>query len=752
MGSSGTNSEINLALGYNGLEHLTGRLRLFAGGGRPTLPSASAAPGTHAAAGTNSTGPGGGTGNAAEGAAARGFTRGETGNPGPLRLFNSALGGQVSWLLPLALLGLIAAAWRTRLRFPLDRRQQGLILWGAWLLVQAAFFSIAGFFHTYYMVMMAPSIAALAGIGLVALWRDYRSSGWRGWALPLTLLVTAGVQAYLLTSYPGWSSWLIPLVVGLCVVAAIALGVRRLGGRVSGRVALGALALGTVGLLAAPTTWAADTVLNTRGGGIPTAGPPPQNGGDRFPGAARTQSGRRGVGGVDGRGVGGFSGFDGRGVGGFGGFGGRDDTGASTPLVPYLEAHRGQTRYLLATLNAMTAAPIILATGQPVMALGGFSGADRIVTPSDLSRLVSDGTVRFFLLNSFSPRAVNLDALPPQIRAFIGERGGRGFAGFGGFGGGQNGDLVQWVSANCAVVPSSLWQPATTQSPNGAGSPSTGARGSGTGGFGFFGPGGGGEQLYDCARRPSGHAQASSSTTSSAPSAPRVPATPPQARQGTAAPSQSRPALRGQLASITGGTITVQSFQGAQSLPTTTSTRYYLATPASSSALAVGQHVAVAPAFGGSSGSTAASVTIAPRVDLFVSVRRQGARGNGGTLDGGGFGGFGGSGTGGPGSGGSRGFGGARRTLTGAITALNGQTLTLRGADGTTHRLAVTTSTTVYRIVAATSAQLQVGSFVTVSAATVAGRRVAVDVVSTTTAGTMASIVPTAGATTGPTY
>jgi 4-amino-4-deoxy-L-arabinose transferase-like glycosyltransferase len=558
VGSSGTNSAVNLALGYNGLQRLTGHLRLFAGGRRPTLRSASAAPDIHSAAGTNSTGPGGGTGNAAEGPAARGVTRGETGYPGPLRLFNSALGGQVSWLLPLALLGLIAAAWRTRVRFPLDRRQHALILWGAWLLVQAAFFSVAGFFHTYYMVMMAPSIAALAGIGLVALWRDYRSSGWRGWALPLTLLVTAGVQAYLLSSYPGWSSWLTPLVVGFCVVAAIALAARRLGGRVSGRVALGAAALGTVGVLAAPTTWAADTVLNTRGGGLPTAGPPPQNGGrgilciasatgcvripsqnggDRFPGAARAQSGRRG-------------------------FGGPEGAGASTRLVQYLEAHRGQTRYLLATLNAMTAAPIILTTGQPVMALGGFSGADRIVTPSDLSRLVADGTVRFFLLNSFSPRTMNLDALPPQIRALIGERGGRGF---GSFGGGQNGDLVQWVSANCAVVPSSLWQPATTRSPGGAGSPSTGARGSGPGGFGFFGPGGGGEQLYDCARRPSGQAQASSSTTSSAPSTPSTHATPLQVRQGqgVAAPSQSWPALRGQLMSITGGTITVQSFQGA---------------------------------------------------------------------------------------------------------------------------------------------------------------------------------------------
>src|ERR687887_1818389 len=65
VGSSGTNSAVNLALGYNGLQRLTGHLRLFAGGRRPTLRSASAAPDTHSAAGTNSTGPGGGTGNAA---------------------------------------------------------------------------------------------------------------------------------------------------------------------------------------------------------------------------------------------------------------------------------------------------------------------------------------------------------------------------------------------------------------------------------------------------------------------------------------------------------------------------------------------------------------------------------------------------------------------------------------------------------------------------------------------------------------
>jgi hypothetical protein len=68
---------------------------------------------------------------------------------------------------------------RFRPRFALDRRQQSLVLWGAWLLTTAAFFSVAGFFHSYYMVTMAPSIAALAGIGVVSLWRDYRAAGWR---------------------------------------------------------------------------------------------------------------------------------------------------------------------------------------------------------------------------------------------------------------------------------------------------------------------------------------------------------------------------------------------------------------------------------------------------------------------------------------------------------------------------------------------------------------------------------------------
>jgi len=625
VGSSGTNSEVNLALGYNGLERLTGRI--FGGRGTPVRAITPIA----TARDRGVTGTGGrsaGTGADAQQVNAGGFTRGESGNPSPLRLFNSALGGQVSWLLPLALFGFITAAWRTPLRFRprfmLDRRQQSLVLWGVWLLTGATFFSVAGFFHSYYMVTLAPSIAALVGIGAVALWHDYRRASWRGWALPVALLVTAATQAYMLSAYPDWARWLTPLVVGMCLVAAAALVLARLGGRLGLRAGLTAAALGGVGLLAAPTIWAADTVVSGSGGGTPTAGPRPQNGAGGFPGAA-TRSGRGPAVGAR---------FGGRaGGGGFGGFGGRDNASANTALTRYLEAHQGKARYLLATLNSMSAAPIIIATGEPVMALGGFSGGDRIVTPSDLSTFVSDGTVRFFMLNGGfggfgGARSFNLNDLSPQVRAFVEGRGSQG--GFGGFGGGGNADLSQWVTQRCAVVPSSLWQNTSTPSTNG--------------GFGGWGSAG---QLYDCARHPAATGTAGggagTSSTGSGFGSVGMAAIP---TAGVATPSTALPALSGRWVAGNAGMVTVRSFQGQQSLPTTTSTRYYRVTSASTSAVALGQRVAIAP--NRAATSTASSVTIAASGSPDILVRSFSFNRNGGS--GSGSGGFGSPGSGNPGS------------------------------------------------------------------------------------------------------
>ena len=115
------------------------------------------------------------------------------GDPGPLRLLNRQLAGQIGRLIPLAVVGLVAASWRSwqgRPSLPLlNRRQQALVLWGTWLVSLVVFFSVAGDWDPHYLAMLAPPVASLVGVGVVALWHDYRSPGWRGWVLPLRLRV-----------------------------------------------------------------------------------------------------------------------------------------------------------------------------------------------------------------------------------------------------------------------------------------------------------------------------------------------------------------------------------------------------------------------------------------------------------------------------------------------------------------------------------------------------------------------------------
>src|SRR5438874_6334666 len=178
VGSSQNNSEISLALGYNGINRLIGQ---FGRGGNATAPG-----GNRRARPTfPGTPPVSANGNAAQELPAGFGGAFESGAPGPLRLFNEPLAGQIAWLLPMAILGAVALAWQRRPRLQEDRQQQSLVFWGTWLLTMGVFFSVASFFHQYYMAEMAPAICALFGIGLVVMWQDYRRPGWRSWLLPI---------------------------------------------------------------------------------------------------------------------------------------------------------------------------------------------------------------------------------------------------------------------------------------------------------------------------------------------------------------------------------------------------------------------------------------------------------------------------------------------------------------------------------------------------------------------------------------
>jgi len=147
---------------------------------------------------------------------------------------------------------------------------------------------------------------------------------------------------------------------------------------------------------------------------------------------------------------------------------------ADPRLIQYLEAQQGNTRFLVATLNATIAEPLILTTGKPVMALGGFLGTDPILTVQQLQTLIRNNTVRFFYLQGVP----NLNNLPPQVQDMIKN---------GGFGNPGRQNLTLWVGSHCSIVSSTLW---SSNPDNNSPFPD-----------GFPPPGGSrfGMQLFDCA-------------------------------------------------------------------------------------------------------------------------------------------------------------------------------------------------------------------------------------------------------------
>ena len=148
----------------------------------------------------------------------------EDGGQGLLRMFDSELGGQISWFLPLAIVGVVAGFCLTRGRERTDRERAGFVLWGSVLLTYLAVYDDArGIFHPYYTVVMAPAVAALAGAGVVALWRLGRR--WLGWAwvLPAGIVGSVLWADTLLGRTRGYDPWLGPAVVVSGTAAALVL-------------------------------------------------------------------------------------------------------------------------------------------------------------------------------------------------------------------------------------------------------------------------------------------------------------------------------------------------------------------------------------------------------------------------------------------------------------------------------------------------------------------------------------------------
>jgi 4-amino-4-deoxy-L-arabinose transferase-like glycosyltransferase len=427
VGSSSNNSELDLAFGYNGATRLLGRGEGAFGGRQPTQEEPAAQEEAQGGPpGGGGFGPGGGR---------------ENGDPGPLRLLDEQLAGQIGWLLPLAMVGFLAAAWQKRPRLPLDQRQGELVLWGMWLLTQVVFFSIAGMFHRYYTVMLAPAIAALVGIGVVALWSDYRSPGRRGWLLPLTLLGMAALHAYVILAYydEDWSSWLAYVIAGLCAVATAVLVFMRLRpGLKASAYSVCAVAVGVLTLLTAPAVWAFYTASQGSGGMMASAGPQTVQSSSWWgSGGSRSGNGPPGSRGT-----------------------------ADPALLDYLQTNRGDAKYLVATINSMSASPVILNTDEPdpVITLGGFMGRDPVLSTDELADLVNEGAVRLFLVPD-RERMEEMMAEYASSQSSGQQDASQGFSGRGGdF---MRNESANWVQDNCEQVPQELWQSSSSSDQGG---------------------------------------------------------------------------------------------------------------------------------------------------------------------------------------------------------------------------------------------------------------------------------------------
>jgi 4-amino-4-deoxy-L-arabinose transferase-like glycosyltransferase len=313
------------------------------------------------------------------------------GSTGVLRLLSSGLADQAGWLLGAALVGGVALLALSRLRRA-DPRTGWLIVLGGAFAVSAVVFSFAqGIFHPYYVSFLAPWAAALVGAGAGEALRRNRAGRAPRIVGPALLVGGAITELATLSTIGAGLGWARPLAIVAAAIGAILLALR-----LSARMRSVVLLDGLAGLLAAPATWAAETLGHATSSTFPSGGP-----------AGATAGGPGGPGG-------GFAAAR-RGAGGpFGG-----DSGGLTAAIDYARSHGGG---VIGVESQSSAASAIVSTGAEVAGLGGFSGRESSVSAAWIAMEVAAGRLRWIVTSTGQE----------------GFGGGPGAGGFptGGFGGG----------------------------------------------------------------------------------------------------------------------------------------------------------------------------------------------------------------------------------------------------------------------------------------------------------------------------
>jgi len=334
-----------------------------------------------------------------------------------LRLFSkNNMSDQIAWLLPLALIGFLVSAKEEKFKFPFDNKKKlSLLLWFMWLLTEFIYFSFSkNITHTYYLTTMAPSIAALVGIGLTAMLKLFKEDGWKKWILPTAFIINGLVEILILSyNYSTSNGYkiviLITGVLGILFSIILAIvNITRRGDNIpeKGSTKLNKILIGIAftGILVAPTVWSFTPMFHQMNGSSPSAGLELFSGKQQGYGATTTTD--------------------------------------NSKLIKFLKANRKNEKYLVEVPSAMTyGSDLILKTGEPILTLGGFSGSDPILTVNQFKQLVANGDIRYAM-------------------ASAGSSNGMGFRGATGSSN-SNSAIMSWIKSNGKIVPENEWKDST---------------------------------------------------------------------------------------------------------------------------------------------------------------------------------------------------------------------------------------------------------------------------------------------------
>ncbi|MCU1601407.1 MAG: glycosyl transferase [Frankiales bacterium] len=296
------------------------------------------------------------------------------------RLFRGDMATEASWLLPGALLALVLGLYLSRTAPRTDTRRAGLILLGGSLLVTVLVFSeMKGVIHPYYTIALAPLMAGVLAITAALVWE-------RRHALVARLGAAAVIETTVLWDVHLLGSWQ-PAVKALVVIASmVAITALVWGARVKQLATVGLVAAVIAGL-GGSAAYAVSTASHAHTGSIPSSGP-----------VASSMGGGPGEG-----------------------------TTSNAALVALLKATT--TTWAAATNGTGSSAPLQLASGKQVMAIGGFNGGDAAPTLAQFQKWVAEGKVSYYVSGG-------------------GTGGGTGGGQGGGQSGSGSGSIASWVAAS----------------------------------------------------------------------------------------------------------------------------------------------------------------------------------------------------------------------------------------------------------------------------------------------------------------